>query len=60
MLFDFTDGDFIFGFGDNGLDMDGNLMYRMGDNMAMDLNSGEMHFVDRWDDDNDIFNGFTL
>ena len=28
-------------------------MMRMSDNMAMDMDSGELHFVSSWDDDED-------
>ena len=28
-------------------------MMRMGDNMAMDMDSGELHMVSSWDDDDD-------
>ena len=36
-----------------GLDSDGNIMMRMSDNMAMDMDSGELHFVSSWDEDKD-------
>ena len=32
---------------------DGNMMMRVGDNMAMDMDSGELHMVSGWDDDDD-------
>lgn len=38
---------------DMGMDSDGNMMMRVGDNMAMDMDSGELHMVSGWDDDND-------
>lgn len=54
MFFDADDGDFGFAFSDTmGMDSDGSLMMRVGDNMAMDMDSGEMHFVSGWDDDDD-------
>ena len=54
MLFDVDDGDMIFGFSDNmGMDSEGNMMMRVGDNMAMDMDSGELHMVSGWDDDDD-------
>lgn len=28
-------------------------MMRMGDNMAMDMESGELHMVSNWNDDDD-------
>jgi hypothetical protein len=30
---------------DMGMDSDGDMMMRVGDNMAMDMDSGELHFV---------------
>ena len=52
MFFDVDDGDFGFQMSDSmGVDSDGNMMMRMGDNMAMDMNSGELHMVTGWDDD---------
>ena len=41
-----------------GFDSDGNMMMRMSDNMAMDMDSGDIHFVSSWsrdqsDDDDD-------
>ena len=54
MFFDVDDGDMIFGISDDmGMDSDGNMMMRMrmGDNMAMDMDSGELHMVTGWDDD---------
>ena len=32
---------------------DGNMMMRMGDNMAMDMDSGEIHLVFSWSDDDE-------
>ena len=29
------------------------MMMRMGDNMAMDMESGELHMVSNWNDDDD-------
>ena len=53
-IFDFEDGDFIFSSSGNlGIDSDGNLMMRISDNMAMDMDSGELHFVSSWDNDED-------
>ncbi len=51
-IFDFEDGDFIFSSSGNlGIDSDGNLMMRISDNMAMDMDSGELHIVSGWNDD---------
>ena len=53
-VFDLDYGDFIFSTSDNlGFDSDGNMMMRMSDNMAMDMDSGDIHFVSSWDDDED-------
>ncbi len=50
-IFDFDDGDFIFSVAGNmGFDSDGNMMMRMSDNMTMDMDSGELHFVSSWDE----------
>ena len=57
MFFDVFKGKFGYNFSDDmGMDSDGNMMMRMGDNMAMDMSSGEVHMVSGWDDDN--HNGF--
>lgn len=33
------------------INTDGDLLMRMGDNMAMDMDSGELHFISGWSDD---------
>ena len=51
-IFDYDDGDFIFQTSDNmGIDSDGDIHIRMGDNMSMDMDTGELHFVSGWEDD---------
>ena len=46
LIFDFTDGDFCMNTGkDTAMGMDGHLMHKMGDNMAMDMNTGELHMM---------------
>ena len=55
-IFDYDNGDFIFPTSGNmGIDSDGNLHMRMGDNMSMNMETGELNFTSRWknDDDND-------
>ena len=53
-IFDLEDGDFIFSTSGNiGFDSDGNMMMRMSDNTAMDMDTGELHFVSSWNDDED-------
>ena len=58
-IFDIDDGDFLFeAFGNITYDSCGNMMMRIGDNMAMDMEDGELHFVSDWNlslfDDDDI------
>lgn len=51
-LFDFDDGDYLYGLSDNmAMDSDGDMMMRVSDNMAMDMETGEMHMTSCWDDD---------
>ena len=35
------------------MDSEGHIMMRMGDNMAMDMDSSELHMVSSWDDDDE-------
>lgn len=35
------------------IDSDGDLLMRMGDNMAMDIDSGELHIISSWSNDED-------
>ncbi len=35
------------------MDSDGNLMMRMSDNMAIDLDTGDIHMISSWSQDND-------
>ena len=53
-FFDFEDGDFAHSISENmAIDSDGDLLMRMGDNMAMDLDSGELHIISGWPNDED-------
>lgn len=53
-FFDYEDGDFAMSISDDmAIDSDGDLMMRMSDNMAMDLDTGEIHMISSWSDDND-------
>ena len=53
-FFDYDDGDFACAVSDNmAIDSDDNMMMRMGDNMAMDMDSGELHIISSWDDEDD-------
>ena len=50
-FFDY-DGDFAFSISDNmAMDSDGDLLMRMSDNMALGLDSGDIHFISSWRDD---------
>lgn len=49
-FFDYDDGDFAHTISDNmAIDSDGDLLMRMGDNM----DSGELHIMSGWSDDED-------
>ena len=52
-IFDFEDGDFIFNTGNIGFDSDGDMMIRISDNMAFDLETGDIHITSSWKDDKD-------
>ena len=52
--FDFEDGDFAHNISDNmAIDSDGDLLMRMGDNMAMDMDTGDIHIISSWSNDNE-------
>lgn len=54
IFFDYEDGDFIHTLSDSAaMDSDGHMMMRMGDSMAMDMDSGELHIVSGWSNDED-------
>ena len=51
-FFDYGDGDYAHSISDNmAIDSDGNMMMRMGDNMAMDMDTGDLHIISSWPDD---------
>lgn len=53
-IFDYDDGDFAMSISDNmAMDSDGNLMMRMGDHMAMDMDTGDIHMISSWADDDE-------
>ena len=53
-FFDFEDGDFAFSISDiMAMDSDGDLMMRMGNNMAMDMDTGDIHMISSWPNDDD-------
>ena len=50
-FFDYNDGNFAISISDNmAIDSDGDLMMRLGDNMAMDMDTGDMHVISSWPD----------
>lgn len=50
-IFNVEDGDFAFTVSGNmAMDSDGNMMMRMGDSMAMNMDSGDIHLVFSWPD----------
>lgn len=56
--FDINDGDFIFGDDNFGIDSNGHIMIRIGENMMMDTKTGQIHFTigddsNLFDDDDD-------
>lgn len=51
-IFDYDDGDFAMSISDSmAMDSDGDLMMRMGDHMAMDMDTGDIHMISSWSDD---------
>ena len=49
--FDFNDGDFMYSTSSMGLDSDGNMMMHLGDNMALEVESGELQIVSSWENE---------
>ena len=53
-IFDYEDGEFIYQTSENmGIDSDGDIHIRIGDNISMDMDTGELHFNSGWEDDSD-------
>ena len=53
-FFDYDDGDFAYTISGNmAMAADGDLLMRVGDNMAMNMDSGELHIISDWSDDED-------
>ena len=53
-FFDYDDEDFAHAISDNmAIDSDGNILMRMGNNIAMDVDSGELHIISSWSNDDD-------
>lgn len=54
MICDMNNGDFLIETSDNtAMNSEGNMMIRLSDNAAMDMNSGEIHCVSSWNDEED-------
>lgn len=55
LIFDYEDRGFIHTFSDSmAMDSDGNLMMKLSDNMAMNMNFADIHMVSSWSvDDGD-------
>lgn len=53
-FFDFDDGDFGYAISDNmAIDSNGDMIMRLSDNVAMDLDSGYIHIISFWSNDED-------
>jgi len=51
-IFDFDDGEFAFQTSENmAIDSGGDILLRVSDNMAMDLDTGDLHFTSAWEDE---------
>ena len=47
-------GDFAMSISDSmAMDFDGDFMMRMGDHMAMDMDTGDIHMISSWPDDDE-------
>lgn len=54
MIYDHTEGDLIMPMGkDMGIGMNGDLHLRLGDNLAMNTNSGNLCFTSSWSDEDE-------
>ena len=51
-FFDYDDDDFAISISENmAIDSDGDPMIRMGHNMAMDIDTGDIHVISSWPND---------
>ncbi len=50
---DLDNGDIGFAFDDFGLNSKGDPLMRVGDNVFTNMNTGEVHFADSWDEPED-------
>lgn len=54
MIFDYESRDFIHTLSDSmAMNPDGNLMVKLSDNRAMDMDSGDIHIVSSWPSDDE-------
>ena len=52
LFFDFNDDDFAMPVSDDmAIDSEGNFNVRMSDDLTMDLDTGEVHLISGWDND---------
>ena len=55
-FFDYDDGDFGYSISDDmAINSNGDLMIKIDDNMALDLDSGDLHFISSWPETENIF-----
>ncbi len=53
-IFDYDNGEYIYHTSSNmGYDSNGDLHMRMGDNMSMNMETGELHITSSWKNDED-------
>lgn len=53
-FFDYGEGDFAHTISDNlAINSDGDMLMRVNDNTAMDMETGEIHFISGWSDEDD-------
>ena len=51
-LIDFDNGDIAYPISDDmAIDFDGNILMRMGDGLALDVDTGELHITSSWPDE---------
>ena len=54
LIFDYEDADFLHVIsGEMAVDTDGNPMIRMGDSLAVDMDTGDLHMISSWPDDDE-------
>ena len=53
-LFDYSDSDIAYSVSDNmAINSNGDYLMRMGDDMAMDMQTGELHMTSNWPEDDE-------